>query len=149
MAYSTQTDILKQIEEDLLIQLTDDNETGSVDAAIVTQGIADADAEIDSYLATKYTVPLTTVPDLVLKFSVDIAIYNLYSRRGTDDEVRTRNYKDAVKQLEAFVAGKATLGITPPPDETQAGPETSSDEQDRIFTRGKKSDSSSGTLDNY
>jgi len=81
MAYSTQADILEQLSEAHLIQLTDDAGAGTVDADVVSRAIADADAEIDSYCATKYDTPFTTVPAVIRKLSVDMAIYNVYARR--------------------------------------------------------------------
>ena len=54
MAYSTQTDLLEQITEDELIQLTDDADAGAVDSDAVTRAIVDADAEIDGYCGSRY-----------------------------------------------------------------------------------------------
>ena len=56
MAYCNQVDIEKLIPTQELAELT--TESGSVVAAtVVTECIAKADAEIDSYLGVKYTVP--------------------------------------------------------------------------------------------
>lgn len=46
MAYCTQADILKQISEEELIDLTDDTHAGSVNADVVTEAIEKADAMI-------------------------------------------------------------------------------------------------------
>ena len=88
MAYCTQSDLLEQISEDDMIQLTDDADAGNVDDDVVTRAIADADAEIDSYCGTKYDVPFSTVPVMVRKLSVDMSIYNLYARRQGAPEDR-------------------------------------------------------------
>ena len=114
--YCTQDDILDLIDERQLIQLTDDTHAGVVDSAVVTRMVEDADAEIDGYLAKRFAVPVDPVPGALRKVSVDIAIYNLFSRRNIDDEVRTRRYDQALKKLEQVAAGKMTLGIQPPPD---------------------------------
>jgi phage gp36-like protein len=61
MAYCEQSDIEKLIPEQELAELTAD--TGSTpDAEVVTEAIAKADAEIDSYLGVVYTVPLSVPP---------------------------------------------------------------------------------------
>ena len=137
MAYCTEADILEQLEEDILIQLTDDDDEGVVDDDMVTRAIANADAEIDSYCGTKYTVPFTTVPPILLTVSVDIAIYNLYARRrGAPDSIKER-YKDRIAFLKSVSKGEATLGEDDP-DGTPSGanaPEISS--SDRIFSRKK------------
>ena len=137
MPYCTKADILEQMENDVLIQLTDDEDAGVVDDDKVTRAIANADAEIDSYCGTKYTVPFTTVPPIILMVSVDIAIYNLYSRRrGAPESIKER-YDDRIAFLKSVSKGEATLGEDDP-DGTPAGtnyPEISS--SDRIFSREK------------
>jgi len=137
MAYSTQSDILEQLDEDTLIQLTDDADTGAVDTSVVDRAIADADAEIDSYCGVRYSVPFTTVPDRVRKLSVDIAIYNLYARRKGSPEHRKERYDNAIRFLKDVAKNQASLGKddpdAPPLDAHQ--PEIT--QSDRIFTRDK------------
>jgi len=140
MAYSAQTDILEQIDEDVLIQLTDDDDTGVVDADVVTKKIADADALIDGYCGKRYTVPFFPVPPLLNKFSVDIAIYNLYGRRkGAPEDIRNR-FKEAVDFLKGVAKGDNALGEDDPEGTgTGDAPEMSTSNPVRIFTRGKMS----------
>lgn len=140
MAYCTRTDILNRLDEESLIRLTDDAGTGSVDDTVVTEAITDADAEIDGYVAVRHPVPLDPVPDNILKYSVDIAIYNLYSRRSdTVPDNRKERYQAAVRYLEGVARGKWTLGADDPegnPAEIDS-PELSSENPERIFTRKK------------
>ena len=149
MAYCTKADILEQLEEDILIQLTDDDDAGDVDDDKVTRAIADADAEIDSYCGTKYEVPFSPVPVMVRKYSVDIAIYNLYARRRGAPEDRKERYDDAISFLKDVSKGIATLGGDAPSGDDESGPEATTVKSDRVFSRGRDSDSSTGTLDNY
>ncbi len=148
MAYSAKADILEQLDEDVLVQLTDDADAGVVDDDVVTRAIADADSEIDSYCAAHYEVPFSTVPAMVRKLSVDIAIYNLYARRKGAPEDRKARYDSAIRFLRDVSTGKASLGSTEP-DESDGGPEATTKKSDRAFTIGRSSDSSAGTLDNY
>ncbi len=136
MAYAVQDDLLQQIPEDGLIQLTDDDRTGVVDSTKVARAIEDADAEIDGYLGKKYTVPIPSAPALVRNLSVTIAIYNLFSRRGEVDEGRERRYKNAVKSLENIAKGLISLGEVPAPTENP-GESASFGSEDRVFTRDK------------
>lgn len=135
MAYSTLTDLKKLIPEETLIQLTDDENLGAVSQARVDEAIIQADAEIDSYCGSRYTIPFTTVPDIVKKISVDIAIYNLYSRRVEEiPETRAERYKNAIRQLEGISRGLISIGeSTEPP--TQGGPKTNKTDDDRTFTK--------------
>ena len=134
MAYATLADLKKLIPETAIIQLTDDENAGTVNQARVDEAIFQADAEIDSYCGARYTVPFVTVPGIVRKMSVDIAIYNLYSRKVEEiPETRAERYKNAIRQLEAIATGKITIG------EPEAEvPETGGvgiTSADRIFTR--------------
>lgn len=134
MSYCTQNDILNQVPMDDLIQLTDDAGTGAVDEDNVDRAIADADAMIDAYCQGRYSVPLTTVPDMIRQVSVDIAIYNLYSRRDMAPDMRDARYKNAVRFLEKVAGGQIELGAaTPAP--TTSGAAVEIDQEDRAFTR--------------
>jgi phage gp36-like protein len=139
MAYCAKADIVGEISEEILIQLTDDAGTGTVDDAVVTQKIADADSEIDSYCGGRYTVPMSPVPARVHQLSVDIAVYNLYARRaGTLPDERKTRYQDAIRFLRDVSTGKASiLGVDAPAETSDSGPQVSS--QERIFTRDKLS----------
>jgi len=149
VSYCTQSDLLEQIDEDVLIQLTDDHDAGSVDSGVVTRAVADADAEIDAYCGTRYELPFSPVPAMVRKLSVDIAVYNLYARRKGVPEDRQKRYDSAVRFLRDVSNGKATLGGDAPAQDSDSGPEATTVKSDRIFSKGRSSDSSSGTLDNY
>lgn len=149
MAYCTQSDIEKQLPQAELVQLTDDDADGSPDTGVVDEAIAEADAEIDSYLARRYEVPLDPVPVLVKKLSVDLAIWNLYSRRSVDEPIRKERYQAAVKLLQAIADGRATLGVDPEPAGGGQSIQTSRTKDDRTFTIGRSSTGESGSLDNY
>jgi phage gp36-like protein len=140
MAYCTQSDIVEQLDEDILEQLTDDAGAGDVDDSVVDRAIADADAEVDAYCMGRYTVPLSPVPAMIRRISVDMAIYHLYSRRSDPPEVRKDRYKNAVRFLEKVSTGGITLGAAEP---TVAGSNqpvrVSTDKDDRTFTMTKMS----------
>lgn len=137
MPYCTLTDIEKLLPTETIIQLTDDENLEAVNQSRVDEAIAGADAEIDSYCGSKYSVPFATVPDIVKKISVDISIYNLYSRRLEEmPETRSDRYKNAIRQLEGIAKGIISIGEDPEPAApTQGGVETNKTESDRVFTR--------------
>jgi len=108
MPYCTQADLLKLVPELELAQIT--AETGDVpDAAVVSEMIAQAAAEIDSYLAVRYQLPLAETPARVKSLAVDMALYHLYSRRSVAPDVRRQKYEDAVAFLKLVGVGKAEI----------------------------------------
>jgi len=114
--YCDADDVVDQLDEAVLIQLTDDEDAGVVNTARVERAINDAEALIDSYCGGKYTVPFETVPAIIRKYAVDIAIYSLYARRQGAPEDRKTRYDEAVAFLKDVAAGKVTLGVQPAPD---------------------------------
>ena len=113
--YCTQADIVARFGETELIQLTDRAAAGAVDVVAVEAAIADAAAEIDGYIATRYTLPLIPVPKIITRIAVDVALYQLFMARrmGATEEVRYR-YTDVRKLLENIAAGKVSLGVPSP-----------------------------------
>jgi len=148
MAYSSKADIQKEISDDELIGLTDDEGAGIINEAKIIAAIARADAMIDSYCGQIETVPFVIVPPVIKQHSITIAIYFLFARRSAVPEIRRKNYEDAIAHLKDVAAGKATIGAT-----TEADYDdqilASHTEDDRTFSKGKASDGSSGSLDNY
>lgn len=150
MAYCTQSDILKQLDEVILIELTDDAGDGEVDSDVVDRAIADADEEIDSYLSVKYSLPFSTTPNLVRRMSVVIAICNLYARRAdTTPETRKEDCERIRKDLDRIARGTMKLDVPDPSVDSDHGVEVTTSKSDRKFSMGKASDGSTGTLDNY
>lgn len=133
MTYSTTDDIKNILPEDALIQLTDDNGLGVIDQEKIDRAIAQADAEINAYCGRRYVIPFTTVPEIVRKMSIDIAIYHLYARRDVMPEIRGDRYKDAVKQLTDISRGFITLGVDPVPE--PSGIRIHIKSSDKIFGR--------------
>lgn len=108
MAYCSQEDLLTLISEAELAQLT--AEVGDIpDAQVVAAAIAQADAEIDSYLGTRYEVPFSPVPAQVKALAVDLAIYHLCSRRSVAPTVRRQKYEAALAFLKQVAAGQAVV----------------------------------------
>lgn len=138
MAYSTKSDLLNQISEAELAQLTDDAAGAVVDDDVVDAAIANADSEIDGYCGEKYTVPFVDVPGIVQNLSGGIALYNLFTRRETGllglPESRTNRYDKAIRLLILISQGKVSLGEIPAP-EGNPDEVAEASMNDRLFTR--------------
>lgn len=149
MAYSTEADILFRLSDNEIKELVldDSSEDAERQTAYVGRAIDDADAEIDGYLGQRFSVPLATVPNLIRKISVDLAIFNLYARRDKAlPDSRKAAYENSVKLLENTAKGLLSIGVSPL---STTGPEASTSVDDLVFTTGKASDGSTGTLDGY
>lgn len=140
MPYCTQDDLEKLLPGAEMAQLT--AESGDTpDAAVVSEAIAKAGAEIDSYLAVRYVLPLTETPAQVKHLAVDLAIYHLYSRRGMMLEIRGKNYDKAVAFLKDVAAGRAEIiGATGAEISGDAQTVTEVSSATRVFDRTKMVD---------
>ncbi len=138
--YCTKADILEQLDEDILVQLTDDNDTGSADDAVIQRAIDDAAAEIDAYCGMRYPVPFDPVPAIIRKVCVEMSICNLYARRQGVPEDRKARYDAAVRFLRDVARQVVTLGAqdpdSPPADANR--PRITSN--GRLFTRSDLED---------
>jgi len=105
MAYCTESDLLTLIPQKELAELTADS-GDTPDSQVVAEAINLADAEIDAYLGSRYTLPLSPVPDQVKGLSMDMTLYHLYSRRSVAPTVRRQKYETALSFLKQVAAGE-------------------------------------------
>jgi phage gp36-like protein len=145
MAYCTQGGLLKLISLADLAQLT--AESGDTpDAAVITDAIAKADAEIDAYCGVRYQVPFAPVPEMVRSLSADMALYHLHTRRGlglkaASQEVRRQKYEDALAFLKAVSRGQAViLGAAGVEEPGQAQDVVEVSSAARVFSRDSLND---------
>jgi phage gp36-like protein len=134
-AYALQADMVARFGEQELIQLTDRENREAIVSEVLERALDDAEAEINSYLSTRYQLPFLDPPAVLKRLACDIARYCLYDERAT--ETVTQRYEAAVKMLRAFADGKATLGLLStqqePSPTVSTGPEYFS--QAPVFTR--------------
>lgn len=107
MTYATQTDLIERFGELELAQRTNRVDGATIDTVVLGRALADADAEIDSYLATRYTLPLSSTPPVVNRLACDITRYRLFDD-GVPETVRVR-YLDAVSVLKRLASGDMLL----------------------------------------
>ena len=88
------------------------------DAALarIQQAIDDAGALIDSFLGGRYTLPLASVPSVLVTWARAISRYYLHQDRlsSEQDDPIVRDYRDTLKLLQLVAAGKLTLGVGDP-----------------------------------
>jgi phage gp36-like protein len=107
MSYASQSDMVERFGESEVAQRTNRVDGLTIDVAVLARALADADAQIDSYMATRYTLPLATTPTVLNRLACDMARYSLYDD-GVPPTVRQR-YEDAVSLLKKFASGEVRL----------------------------------------
>lgn len=130
-------DALNAIIGDTFIE--DPAEREELVGPIIDEAIADANGEIDGYLAKRYAVPIAPAPKIINKCSKDIAVYNLFSRIGidesTDQKTYLNRYNQAIKFLTLVAEGKVSLGAEADDPVTAAATGFSVKSNPRIFSR--------------
>lgn len=140
MPYADQQAMIDQFGEREVIALTDRDNLGYVDSAVLERAAVRAAAFIDSHLVGRYPLPLVGSFPLLQTYACDIARYYLSGSDVTEVEaVRTR-YKDAVRYLEAVRDGTIKLGADAAGQAAAEPARISVVGSDRIFTRDSLSD---------
>lgn len=107
--YATLADMLAAFSEAEIIELSnlDYPDATTVNSAVVTRAIEDAQAQIDSYLETRYRTPLATVPVVIRNYTCDIARYVLDKNKPREEVTRRRDL--VFYYLKDVAANKASL----------------------------------------
>ncbi|SDO04105.1 Mu-like prophage protein gp36 [Desulfonauticus submarinus] len=111
MGYCTKDDLLTKIPEEYLLDLADDDGDGNLDETVVNNAIEQATAEIDAYLGSKYSTPLSSVPQIIKKLCIELTIYNLHLRSDKVTDAWKDVYKNDVALLKAISKGDLTIGV--------------------------------------
>ena len=128
MTYATRTDLAERYGSDELAQRESTLPPGAVDRALV-----DAAAEIYSYMAGRYNVPFSPVPDAIPKLACAIARYALLGEAAT--ERSRKDYEDARAFLRDVQAGRARLEGAAPLAAASPAATVAIITGDRIFSR--------------
>lgn len=133
MGYHTINDLVNKLTEQTLINLTDDENAGSINTERSEESIQTAQNIIDGYLRDKYTLPLSETPGVIREISIGLGVYDLYRRYNADDMPKTiREDRDnALKLLDHIMEGKIALFPTDSTNTFLTNKTTS----DRVFTK--------------
>jgi phage gp36-like protein len=111
VAYATGSDIERRVGSVQYLIAADRDGDGVADLDPLEAALQDATNEIDSYLASRYSLPLTTVPAILTQVCADIAFYRLSDTSSTLTDEKANRYKLALDWLKAVAADKASLGV--------------------------------------
>lgn len=144
--YITQQDIIDRVSADFFVGVSDRDGDQITDHSAVLSAIDDAEAEVNSYLGQRYSIPLSGVtsledptlnefPFILRRITSDIAIYRLANEHDRlTKEIRVR-YEDSILWLEKVSRYEASLGASSVPATLHGGPQFIGPE--RIFVRDK------------
>lgn len=110
MTYATLDDLIARAGELELRQIADRDRDGVIDAGVIAEALAHADNLVNGYVATKYTLPFSVVPDLVRTWAIDIARHRLH-HDGPPEWVVT-DYDNAIVALKDVAKGTITLPVS-------------------------------------
>jgi phage gp36-like protein len=137
MAYSTDSDLLKEMTQSELAKLTGDTSGVSVDSNRTAYARENADAMINAYLSGRFNVPFSgTIDPIIRKLSIDLTVSNLYDYaygRTTVPSTLVWRKLNAVKLLKDIQSGYLSLiSLT---DQTQLPPPiiSNKDGSDKFF----------------
>jgi phage gp36-like protein len=117
----------------MLLTEREDSTPGEINLSVLEQALADATAEIDSYLAGRYPLPLAAVPDVLERNCCDIARYLLLGDRAPE-QVEKR-YQAVVKWLTLVSKGDIQLGLSAGEPVSQSGTIAEIQSAGSVFSR--------------
>lgn len=110
-SYAAAQDIIDRYGDDLLCSLAPDLEGEGYAAEIVAQALADASGEIDLSLRGRYRLPLATVPGVLVRACVDLALSMIPRNAAEDGDLIQARAKLAREMLRGLARGEQTLEL--------------------------------------
>lgn len=117
MPYCTLQDMIDRYGEAEVLAYADRDRDGLADEALVNGVLADVDAEIDTYLAGRYALPLSETPRVLVRIACELARERLMMANGArlDAEAPERRAADASRAaLRDIARGTLTIGVPVP-----------------------------------
>jgi phage gp36-like protein len=113
VSYATAANLIDIYTADAIVTLAPPRTgiTETYNTTKVGNALQRASDEIDSYLARRYTVPVSPIPEMLIRMCSEIAYYYIattgYSTGATDQD--RQRYEDAIAWCKSINAGKAVL----------------------------------------
>lgn len=143
MPYANTQDIIDRYGEDFLFTIADRDHDDDLDTTATDNTLSDASGLMDSYLSTRFALPLAETPALLKRLCIDVAVYWLSEDGGGATEEKRQRYEDAISWLKRISKGEAELGLdSDSGGDTGEGNTASSDgvliqSNERLFSRDK------------
>lgn len=116
--YATVDAMLKKFGERELIQLTDTEAPYEdvINYEKLNAALAEANSEIDGYLASRYQLPLPAVPPFLEAIACNMARYHACTGAISENNPIAIKYQNAIKSLKEIAKGTVAIGGKPAGD---------------------------------
>ena len=107
--YASAVEFEEEIGTTETVELTnlDNPSANTVNTSRLEKALATASGEINSYLATRYSIPVLPVPQIIKNYCIDIAWYRL-AQNNAPEQYATR-YNNAIARLKDIEKGQMLL----------------------------------------
>lgn len=132
-SYATEADAVGLYGTDYIAVATDRTNTGAIDSGLLQRMLDRATSLINGKLADRVPLPLDPVPDDIVGYCVDLAVYWASVTCDSMTEQKATLFEQATKALEYMAKNMTSLGVESPPLNVSADAEISTDA--RVFGR--------------
>jgi len=107
--YATAEEFVEEVGIQETIQLTnlDDPSVTTINSDRLSKALLAASGEINSYLSTRYQIPVSPIPSILKSYCVDIAWYRLAQNNAP--EAYAKRYDNAIARLKDIEKGVMQL----------------------------------------
>jgi phage gp36-like protein len=128
MAYLTQLEYLSSFDEAETISLTDPNGV-EIDDTKLNAALKDGSDIVDSYVGSRYTVPLSPIPDVIKNIVADLARERLFTLHPNDEVTKRADraramLKDIAKGVMVLIDGTGIVEDSASDSPAYCGPDT-------------------------
>lgn len=133
MSYATVDDLISLFSESEMLELSDRERTGNVNVQVVNVAIDDSVSLINSFLAARYDLPLSSPPTVLKRICADIARHFLYDNQVPEAVEKKKD--DAMMFLKAVAKGDVSLGLNIENEVALGDQQIEVVSDERVFTR--------------
>jgi phage gp36-like protein len=110
-AYATRDDVLARYEAETVDRVCWEKDTSAPDYTKLDRALEDSAAEIDSYVSTRFPVPVNPTPLILRNINIDLALYSAALTADKMFEELQRRADSWRKHLAMIAKGQAGLGV--------------------------------------
>lgn len=91
----------------------DGSNSTTINDTVLYAAINKAEAMVKGFVQTKYSLPFSTVPELIKSVALDLTVYYLYERKAAINDRLQVMYENTIDTLKQISIGKITIDTEP------------------------------------